>query len=397
MKILSPSSIKRVVTCFILSPDEKVAVFQRQATMPTFPSHWAGISGSIEPNETPWQTAQRELLEETNWSTGTVDPMGGLFLDVPVSDVFPNKKVIRVYPFIARISQNAVTTFDIIGTEHDQFQFISIPELYQLNPTVPGLVEAFHRATMGKYLDLPPPIRAWQADRVNGAATLAKQAVNLAIEYPGVAQYIPILRPTMVPIANAVHAVIKYNQNASSVLQSLQEEAERCIQQSATALEAVIATTEEPVIATFSRSSTILKIIQTVLEKHPNTKVICAKSIPGGEGELMAQDFGINAVCVEDEKLEKMLKSGTQVNAFVVGADCILPETAVVNKVGTERMAKAAREGGVPSFCCSDRYKVWDDIFPPPLEEIFEVIPCDAFDQILVPEAQCNAEQQESV
>lgn len=34
-------SVKRVVSVFVLRPgDDRVALFRRRATMPTFPGHW---------------------------------------------------------------------------------------------------------------------------------------------------------------------------------------------------------------------------------------------------------------------------------------------------------------------------------------------------------------------
>ena len=79
-------SMKRVVSVFILRPNEgpptvqqpqpqpqnddyRVALFRRCATMPTFPGRWAGISGSIEDDDgNPLEAALRELREETNLS-----------------------------------------------------------------------------------------------------------------------------------------------------------------------------------------------------------------------------------------------------------------------------------------------------------------------------------------
>ena len=256
----------------------RVAVFRRCSTMPTFPSHWAGISGSMEDGEEPYQTALRELQEETNliprsttatttatakatttiqkqiesWedvvtSTTQMDndescdntlvvcdfvKEGGLYLDVP----FQKDRVIRVYPFVVHLGDATKQhLLELRGTEHDDFQFISVPELeQQLEPTVPGLVTAFHRATYGKYLArnvLPETIWKWSEDHVNGAATLAKQVMELLVQHqeqqqqqqqqqqiPGATtndsnthppldlDTIAMLRPTMVPIINVLHA-----------------------------------------------------------------------------------------------------------------------------------------------------------------------------------------------
>jgi hypothetical protein len=109
--------IHRVVTCFILSSSNRIAIFHRCATMPYFPNHFAGISGTIEPNETPHQAAQRELFEETNLIE-TVEEQGGLFVNVPyASPRTQQKRIIRVYPFVIHVSDNV--PLEMRGTEHD--------------------------------------------------------------------------------------------------------------------------------------------------------------------------------------------------------------------------------------------------------------------------------------
>ena len=42
-----------MVTAFVVDPGRRILLAKRAATMPTFPSHWAAISGSIEENEQP--------------------------------------------------------------------------------------------------------------------------------------------------------------------------------------------------------------------------------------------------------------------------------------------------------------------------------------------------------
>jgi len=487
----------------------RVAVFQRKSTMPTFPSHWAGISGSIENGETPQETAQRELQEETNLvpvlsetaatttanttTTTTTNnnvygefyPMGGLYLDVP----FQVDKKIRVYPFVVHLLGSRNTTnkdnkdnnsnndddnnntienlLQLKGTEHDRFQFISIPELEALQPTVPGLADAFHRATHGQYMAqsvLPESIWEWSCDRVNGAAALTKQIMTQIImisivqedelllcqqqqqqqqQSSTIFETIAALRPTMVPIVNVMRTFeeLKNKQQESkdsrsggggggdsneqqqrlllqdagrNILNSLDVELERCLQLGADTLaklyqEAITkATTNSnpaPIcftIATFSRSSTIWKIIQRFLEqnslerqKHPVTiNILCAKSTPGDEGKFMAEDLSavaknykdwVTVTCIGDEILHQSIHQGT-VQVVLVGSDCVM-EQQVINKVGTKALAETCRRGAnVSMISCADRWKLWDDIFPPPLEDIFECVPRNLMDYVLVPE-----------
>lgn len=488
MMMLASSSVavKRVVTCFILSSSStgpqqlagktatiatrdtlRVAVFRRCRTMPTFPSHWAGISGSMEEGEEPWQTAQRELQEETNLVPTTVATLeegetcsasetasvacefvqqGGLYLDVP----FQKHRIIRVYPFVVQLdaTKGNVDTYQqrlqLRGTEHDTFQFLSVPELEQLEPTVPGLATAFHHATYGQYLDravLPAPVWQWSEDRVNGAATLANQVLELVVTYPTTTANlatIAMLRPTMVPIVNVLRAMEKAvlvrnndqedpsqarHDAGREIRTSLEHEVDRAVQLGATSLRELFHEAQQQpcrseqnptvfTIATFSRSSTILKVVTQFLQElrkdaqqssQPSTTIhiLCAKSTPGGEGTLLQQDLAaatsdqdhVTVQGVDDDILHQSILQGS-VNVVLVGSDCIMDEQ-VVNKVGTKALAETCRQaasaarGSLASttsmVCCADRWKLWEDAFPPPLEDIFECVPRSLLDNVWVP------------
>ena len=520
-------SVKRVVSCFILTTTSdttastehwtrenlRIAVFRRKNTMPTFPSHWAGISGSMEEGEEPWETAVRELQEETNL-VPTVKPgeypeaaeetsnksdndsgggpscefvkAGGLYLDVP----FKPHRNIRVYPFVVRLpyESKANELLELRGTEHDTYEFISVQELEALHPVVPGLAQAFHHATYGQYLArdaLPEDVWKWSEDKVNGAATLAKQVIELlAVKHSTTTvdlTTVAMLRPTMVPIVNALLALeerksktsedeldeeneeqqgdsaatcsstatsnaeegqLKQQQSArrqsaagQAIFQSLNQEIERSIQLGAYSLQEML---EEFVvtrkssnnddkspftIATFSRSSTILNVLKRFLQQpssssqeqqeqqSTNIQILCAKSMPGAEGELMAQDLlvvtqkdgpEVTVKCIEDHVLHDLIRTAkNNVQVILVGSDCLMDQQ-VVNKIGTKAIAEmvaAAKTVNNNSdsnknqqqatstrlVCIADRWKLWDDIFAPPLEDIFECVPRDLFDSVLVP------------
>jgi 8-oxo-dGTP pyrophosphatase MutT (NUDIX family)/translation initiation factor 2B subunit (eIF-2B alpha/beta/delta family) len=392
------TSIKRVVSCFILSGNPtreelKVAVFHRVDTMPTFPSHWAACSGSIEPGETPWQTARRELLEETNLQQEPLCQYG-LYVDVPFRKPKDNDEpIIRVYPLTVQLPLHF--KLELRGTEHDFFKFISIEDLEQLQPAVPSLALAFHHATNGQYLpSLQAEVDEWASDHVSGAATMARKAVELVVTHHADPKQIKMFRPGMVAITNAMNSL--ETMSPASVLESLEWKAERAIQYAVQAIQPLLVgkSKEDPfMIATFSRSSTLLAVLKRLLQVQKDSgeciNIVCAKSTPGDEGELMAQD--LNVPCIEDTVMLERIRSGN-IDLLLTGSDCTMAD-AVVNKIGTTEMARAAAESPKTNvFCCTDQWKNWDDIFPPPLEEIFERVPIELFDRILMPPSQCNAE-----
>lgn len=457
--IVASSTVKRVVSCFILSSSPShnnnnnnsdrsdsmrdslhIAVFQRKSTMPTFPSHWAGVSGSIEEGEEPHQTAMRELQEETNIDLSTLvppnkncccsfDKAGGLYLDVP----FQPNRAIRVYPFVVHWhnqeeDEDNNVALELRGTEHDTHQFISVAQLEALDPAVPGLATAFHHATYGKYLEpttLPSSVWKWSQDKVNGATTLARQAIQLAISSqlePEQLATMATLRPTMVPIVNVLKVMqqkLEQGQDpktaGEAILTSIDQQVERSIQLGVEALQKIhqektsqVCTTTTTTqsqstplftVATFSRSSTLLKLLQRFLasnnnNNNDNLRILCAKSTPGDEGELMAEDLlqlTPHVECIPDDALHQAIRD-KQVNVVLVGCDCVLPtQNLIVNKIGTKALAETCQLSSSTAcsiLCCADRWKIWDDAFPPPLEDMFECVPQSLMDQVILPPAE---------
>jgi 8-oxo-dGTP pyrophosphatase MutT (NUDIX family) len=186
-------TIKRVTTTFLVKGGSsnnqasscreslRIAIFHRCATMPTFPNQHAACSGSIETGEVPWETALRELQEETNYSSrsqgektssSSIPPEAGLYVDVDfISPRSGKSSIIRVYPFVIHIADDDFE-LSLQGTEHDTFQWMSLDEVEELDrqsKTVPSLALAFHHATRGRYYkQITNEERQWASDKENG-------------------------------------------------------------------------------------------------------------------------------------------------------------------------------------------------------------------------------------
>jgi 8-oxo-dGTP pyrophosphatase MutT (NUDIX family) len=129
----------------------------------------------------PWETALRELQEETNYSSryqgatttsSSLPPEAGLHLDVDfISPRSGKSSIIRVYPFVVHIADDDYE-LSLQGTEHDSFQWMSLVEVEELDrqsKTVPSLALAFHHATRGRYYDqISNEERQWASDKENG-------------------------------------------------------------------------------------------------------------------------------------------------------------------------------------------------------------------------------------
>ena len=422
-------AIRRVVTCFIVTnPSNRIAIFHRCATMPSFPSYWAGISGTIEEidvdgrqkYETPYFAARRELMEETNLFSDItanvlLEEQGGLYLDVPYTPKSRSgrprsQRLIRVYPFLVHMQDEDVERFEMRGTEHDDFQFENYQGLKNREPMcVPGLIQAFHHATYGQFdPEISSAVRIWASDKENGASVMTQNAIQLVNDNDSnsdekcqthsrttTSRHIAMLRPSMVPIVNVMHQIITDDGKESSVtMESFLNELDRCVAVGKDAIKDIIlekatetvGTRDEPLllrIGTFSRSGTIAKILKPLVDEK-SCAVVCSQSTPGDEGELMAKD--LNAQWIPDREMHNLLNSNN-LDLLVIGSDCVQPQTStMVNKIGTKVLYEIAQRNTIPVFCCADSWKIWEDIFPPPIEEdLFEFFPLDLVTKLLVP------------
>jgi len=127
-----------VVTCFLRRGD-RVLVLRRSEAVRTHRGLWAGVSGYVEPGETPLETAYKELEEELSASADQVrlvregEPL--TFEDEPTGTWW------RVHPFL----------FDDLGVtvrtdwEHTEHRWIQPEELLDLE-TVPCLLGTLEAA-----------------------------------------------------------------------------------------------------------------------------------------------------------------------------------------------------------------------------------------------------------
>jgi translation initiation factor 2B subunit (eIF-2B alpha/beta/delta family) len=257
------------------------------------------------------------------------------------------------------------------------------------------------------HLQLPQDVRDWESDRINGSAFLARKAVLLANSWPTLAQSIAMLRPSMVPIVNAMKEFderVKDGFDSETVkaelIHSLDYEAERCVNLAVDSIfnqyqtQQYQSPSKDFVIGTFSRSSTLKLILERLLQsvkdindaQASSIRIVCSKSTPGDEGELMANDIP-NACCLADNTFQQYVKDG-MINIVIVGADCVLSnQLGIVNKIGTRELSQVCKQSNIPIKCFADRWKLWDDKYYPPLEGIFEVVPKELFDSIIVPSA----------
>lgn len=137
-------------------------------------------------------------------------------------------------------------------------------------------------------------------------------------------------------------------------------------------------------VITISYSSSVIELIERA---RPKT-VICMRSEPGGEGARAAEAMSrwTNVLVMEDEDAITNVPG----DAVIVGADAVTPH-AVINKVKTRGLTKAASVRKVPTYAVAGESKFIGEELP--VADPFEATPLELFvgvagaDGILDPQA----------
>lgn len=221
-------------------------------------------------------------------------------------------------------------------------------------------------------------------DRVSGASQLARQALESLAEYAGscagnditdararllaFAEELQYARPSMAPLYNLVQRWSDQverlrGDDLDAFRRAAAEAAEALCDASITAVvdaagHAATLLDEHSVVITHSLSSTVLEVFKQIhaRQRHP-LRAIVSESRPGMEGRDQARALaGIGTAVTYITDAELGLFSGKATLALV-GADTVLADGSVVNKVGTYLLAMAARDHGIPFYVCCESFK----------------------------------------
>lgn len=198
------------------------------------------------------------------------------------------------------------------------------------------------------------------ANRTHGAGWLARQAVEALAEAAEtgrdpleVGRRLAAARPAIGAIQGALGRLLAPGMEPEQLV----EEARALIDRRDRAATS-IAVLAKPALAgrvmTHSASSTVR---EALVHASP-ARVVCTVSAPHEEGREFADDLaaaGLAVDLVADEDAERALST---VDVFLVGADCVFRDGALVNKIGTADLARAAREAGLPVLVACETLKI---------------------------------------
>lgn len=223
--------------------------------------------------------------------------------------------------------------------------------------------------------------RALVEDRISGASQLARQALDSLAEYAGscaerdpsnlrrtlidFAEQLQYARPSMAPIYNmlqrwidrvdglSAHDTGTLRHEAASFAQALADQSLQAVEQAARRAAELIG--GNVTIITHSLSSTVTETFRQLSSR--DVKAIVTEGRPGFEGRQQAlhlDQAGIPVTLITDAQMGHFVQ---RADLVLVGADTLLSDGSVVNKVGTSLLALAAREHDVPFHVCCESFK----------------------------------------
>ncbi|RRJ28639.1 NUDIX domain-containing protein [Halocatena pleomorpha] len=339
-----------VVTCF-LRHRASVLLVRRSDAVGSYSGLWGGVSGYAEGQ--PTEQAHNEIDEETGLTTARCVRSGE---PLSVTDDRYDTEWI-VHPYLFDCDSRAVEP----NKEIAEYEWVSPVEIHR-RETVPGLWAAYERVA--------PTVDTVAADDEHGAEYLSLRALELLRDAASVREYgttdrslsqlarrLQTARPNMSVVATRINRVM-YDAGAdASVLGAAERAIKRVLSARDRVTEAgVDQLPEEPTVLTLSRSGTVRRTLERV---EGALDVYVAVSRPGGEGIAVAESLSSTAdvTLLPDGAIAHAL-STAEIDAVLLGADTVLADGRVVNKVGTRTAAIAAAHEGIPVYAVTTEDKI---------------------------------------
>ena len=278
-----------------------------------------------------------------------------------------------ILPLLFEIPSRELDVVD----EIEATTWVPAPELRD-RPTVPGLREAYRR--------VGPTVETVTTDTTHGSAWLSARALEVLRDLACVSDsWEPVVaaarqlragQPDMAAVSNRVDRAMARAVDAEgaatsppawdpvavvdpiqrTLRETLQAD-ERAATQSATLLAERFG--PDPVVATLSRSGTASDALQ-----RAQPRVLVGESRPACEGAAVATTLagrGLDVTLTTDAALPWALAGeadGPRPDLVLVGADAVLPDGTIVNKVGTRSLGLAASRADVPLYVVAARDKI---------------------------------------
>lgn len=353
-----------VVTSF-LRYGTHILLIKRSTTTSSYPQLWGGISGYSE--GTPDDAARWEITEEVGLDQQEIKLIRS-GEQVLVQDD-PNNINWHVVPYLFEISlsPNQPNQFPAIipNEEISEWDWIQPPEMFNKD-TVPGLWNV--------YLEVAPSIETIQSDRQHGSAYLSVRAMEVLRDAAGecyhrrttdktfaslcsVAKQLCTIRPSMGVISTRIDRIVH---SSSDSIEDLYRHA---LQECSNVVQVV---SQIASIAMHRLGSHILTIsdsgtVHTTLVLTEPSDLYIMESSPGREGitlaEKIAQQSQTTVTVLRDSAIRYLIKS-KNVDTIIVGADSILSDGTIVNKIGTGPLVTVGTDANIDCYCLCSKDKI---------------------------------------
>jgi len=398
---------KDVVTSFLQS-DHRILLLRRSGKVGSYQGRWAAVSGFLEEGEDPLERARIEIQEEVglNSSQATCLRAGETLR------AFDEEKdtVWIVHPFLFELHERDLH----LDWEHTESRWIEPDDLGSFE-TVPKLKEAFERVRWNLQATasvLPSALRSVSelaGDRVHGASILGRRSIEVLAEVArvsdansvnelfsnllAVALELRKAQPCMAIIRNLtgrfLYDVEAARQTATSVDQfreMIASLSQRTVADAEAGAEdasrnSVAVLPEEGYVLTHSYSSTVRRALELAVKSRRNLTVYVTESTPGLEGKQLAKDLigtGVPVRLIADSAVNTV---SPDVDIVLVGADSVLVDGSVINKIGTGKIGTLAKEEEVPFcvVCESTKFSSVDFLGEPVhiKETLFDITPSE--------------------
>jgi translation initiation factor 2B subunit (eIF-2B alpha/beta/delta family)/8-oxo-dGTP pyrophosphatase MutT (NUDIX family) len=346
---------KPVVTVFLRNRGE-ILLLHRSDDVGSYPGQWAAVAGHVENSSA--ESAHREIREETGITGDALDRVRtGEPFTVEDADL---GTAWEVNPFLFACDTRSVE----LNWESTTAEWTS-PTAILDRETVPRLWTS--------YDSVRPTVETIRTDTAHGSTYLSIRALEVLRDEAGIvtreeaenstqaerivdcAQTLLEARPAMSVLANRINRVMSAADGDPAVVE---DRAHQAIDRAVNADTEAARHASDHLggrVATLSRSETVLE----ALERASPEAVLLPESRPGREGvtvsELLADETEVTLTT--DAAFAQQLHSW-EADTLVSGADAILADGRVVNKVGTRAAAIAASHEGITALVVAARDKV---------------------------------------
>ena len=114
---------------------------------------------------------------------------------------------------------------------------------------------------------------------------------------------------------------------------------------------------EDSTVLTHCHSNTVIEILKEAHKQGKIKKVYCTETRPLFQGRITAEELskaGLQTVMIVDSAAASFLK---ECSLFLTGADAILSDASLVNKVGTAGISMLVERFGVPHYAACGSHK----------------------------------------